>query len=477
MAQGAGVNDWADAEQHVERAHDAYDAGRWDEAESELRRALSLNPYQPEWHFNLGLTLEAAGRTAEAAQSFSKAFQLREEDGQPDLQAALLAGVNLVRAGRPTEGLEWLERAEHVEPGSSDVAAQRVLALADLGRHEDAEDAFYLALEHNSENAELYAAMAESLMSRRLHDKAVWCLREAARIDPTLPRVQARLAEAYAATGRLERARQLYLRELRQDPGDVDTLLDLGDLLVEMRRLEEASEKFRRVLEIEPDHPDAHFALGELAERRGQPEEAMAEYAVVLRLDGAASSARRRLAALLIDRGREEDLIRVKDLLRREAREQRLLAELVQTEDASDLGRLLLQAGLAVEAAVVFRDVLKRRPGDHTAHHHLAVALFESGDVSGGLEQARQALVFQPRFVPAMYNIAVAHMRQREWTRAAYWVKRASRIEPDDHALRRLRLRLRLHAMAWAGRVVVRLGVHTARRVWGATAGRPIRTR
>ena len=41
-------------------------------------------------------------------------------------------------------------------------------------------------------------------------------------------KLQARLAEVYASTGRHERARQLYLRELRRDPGDIDTLLDLG---------------------------------------------------------------------------------------------------------------------------------------------------------------------------------------------------------------------------------------------------------
>src|SRR5262245_53815618 len=53
----AHMNEWFDAEHHVERAHEHYEAGRWTEAETELRHALSLNPYRPDWHFNLGLTL------------------------------------------------------------------------------------------------------------------------------------------------------------------------------------------------------------------------------------------------------------------------------------------------------------------------------------------------------------------------------------------------------------------------------------
>lgn len=31
-----------------ERAHELYESGRWEEAESELREAISLDPYQGE---------------------------------------------------------------------------------------------------------------------------------------------------------------------------------------------------------------------------------------------------------------------------------------------------------------------------------------------------------------------------------------------------------------------------------------------
>lgn len=469
------MNDWVDAEQHVERAHEHYDAGRWDEAESELRQALSLNPYQAEWHFNLGLTLEAAGRHADAANAFAEAYRLHEDEGSADGQSALYAAVNRIREGTPERALEWLDRAERLEPGSVEPAVHRIQALTDLGRHDEAEQAFYLAQQVDPEHPELYAAMAESLMARGKHDKAVWCLREAARLDPGLPRIQARLAEAYAATGRLERARQLYLRELRADPGDIDTLLDLGELLVEMHRPVEAAEKFRRVLELSPDNTDAHFCLGDLADRESNLGDALVQFDVVLRLDQDYPGARRRLAGLLLRRGRDEDPIRVRELLRQDLKCFRHAPEDFTTEDLEDLGHLLLDADLAREAAEVFRVSLERRPGSHTAHHHLSVALLELGDVAGGMEQARESLVFEPRFVPAMHNLAVAHMRQRQWMRARYWVRRASRIDPDDPQLRRLRMRLRVRWLVGAALVFGRPAALTARRLWGLTLGRPAR--
>lgn len=467
------MNDWMDAEHHVERAHELYDAGRWDEAETELRRALFLNPYQAEWHFNLGLTLEAAGRHADAAAAFERCFELHSADSDRDANSALLVGVNLLRSGQFEASLRWLDRAGEIEPMSVAPFVHRVEALAELGRTDEAEEAFYLGQQIDPEHAELYAAMATVLSARGDHERSVWCLREAARLDPDLPRVRARLARAYADSGRLERARQLYVRELRDDPGDVDTLLDLGELLMDMHRLTESGEKFRRVLEIEPDHPDAHHLLGELAEREGRTADALVQYDVVLRLDPAYPGARRRLAKVMLDRGREEDLPRVRDLLRREFREATADPKATGAE-FEELGRLMLDSGVPADAIKAYRELLTRQPGSHRGHHGMSVALLEVGRVTDGIDEARRALALQPRFVPAMHNLALAHLREHRWVRARYWVRQALRIEPDDPALRRLRLKLRLHSVLGLGMV----GTHVLRRLsrrLGAVVGRPTR--
>src|SRR4029078_3217836 len=64
------MSDWLDAEAHAHKAQEMYQRGRWAEAEAELRKALSLNPDQAEWHYNLGLTLEAAGRARDPLEDY-----------------------------------------------------------------------------------------------------------------------------------------------------------------------------------------------------------------------------------------------------------------------------------------------------------------------------------------------------------------------------------------------------------------------
>lgn len=452
------MSDWHDAEHHVERAHAAFEAGRWEEAESELRAALSRDPYQPEWLFNLGLTLDAAGRHAEAADAFRTAFEV---GGDTEAQSALMVGVSLLRDDRPREALEWFERAATLNPDEPEALVHRIDAHARLNEHEQAEVAFYLAQQIAPEHADAYAAMADSLLDRGEHERAIWCLREAARLDPELPRVHARLAEAYAATGRSERARQLYVVELRRDPGDVDVMLDLGSLLVEMHRLTEAEEKFRRVLELRPDHAGAHYELGELALKQGDHAAALRQFDVVVRLDPQFPGAQRRLADALLRRNGTGDGARARELLLADLRAHRAEPGRTHSDDLVDLGELLLDAARPDLAEPVFDEALARNPGDAELYHLRSVARLRCGRIEDGIADARAALERDAGLLAAMHNLALANLELGRWLRARYWVRRARQVDPDDPPLRRLRLKLRVRALA-----------ELARWMWRVTLGR-----
>ncbi|MGD9691206.1 MAG: tetratricopeptide repeat protein [Phycisphaerales bacterium] len=480
------MNDWSDAERHVEKAHEYYEAGRWADAESELREALSLNPYRAEWHFNLGLTLEAAGRFEDASAAFLRAHELEPEDGQ----TTVALGLTALRLDEPAKAIEWFEQAERLEPARPDSYIHRIEAYARLGDHDRAEAMFFLVQhldeewplgangstraaraaqsdieKHWDEHATLtdmdraaaLANMAGSLLDRQQHERAIWCLREALQLDPALPRAHAKLAEAYGATGRQERARQLYLRELRERPGCVDTLLDLGDLLVDMGRFAEAGEKYRRVLELESDNPEAHAALGELALRQNADRDAAAAFGVVLRLDPEFPAVRRRLAELAL---RQNEIGEARKHLRSELkvfkRPDRQLPPDWQADDLADFGELLLDAKLPADAVSVFRALVEMTPDDPQAHHLLAVACLESGLRPEGEAAERRALKRDPRLIAAIHNLALSAYETGRYTSTRAWIERAIRLGLEDASLRRLRMLLRFRACERVCRAVFR---------------------
>lgn len=445
------MNEWYDAESHEQRARELYEDGRWNEAETELREAIALDPSRPDLHFNLGLTLEAAGRHEEAISAFLDCHELESTD----TQVMMCLGINLLRSGKALEAIGWFERVGRLDPAHAECLVQRIQAYASLGDHEQAEVMFYMAQQISPKDAGAYLNLADSLLTRGLHDKAVWCLREAAAHDPNMPGIHSRLAQGYAATGRLERARQLYLRELRNDPGDIHTLLDLGCLLMDMNRLPDAGEKFRRVLEQEPENPDAHYHLAELAQRQGQTQTALDEFNIVLRLDARFPGAGRRIAAILLTRRGPGDAEEARALLSDEVARFRELPVQFMPRDLSELGQTLLDASMFAEAHDVLAVLTQNLPEDIRALHLHSVALFNLGRRDEGVEVCRRVLKLDPKFVPAMHNVAVAYVLDHQWNKARYWVRQALLVDPDDATLRRLRFKLRLHALAEWGSVAV----------------------
>ena len=448
---GDTMGEWFEAENHVEKAHQFYEQGRWDDAARELRQALASDPYQVEWLFNLGLTLEAAAKHSDASEVFGRVFELAPEDGQ----AAILAGVNAMDADDPARAISWLERAERLMPEDATCYVHRVSAYARLGDHEQAETMFYLAQAIEPDRPDLYSAMADVLLDCKSYDRAAWCLREVARLDPHHAKLHARLAEAMSATGRSERARQLYLLALREDPGDIDTLLDLGDLLASSERVQEAEEKYRRVLELEPDNVEAHFALGELGERVQDSARALEHYEIVLRLDPGYAEARRRIASLILE-GMKQDAQPAQRLLRMDRRDFSERPETYQDDDVRQLGELLIDAGMAREARDVCRALVERDPEDAARWHLLALALLESDDLDGGVEAARRTVELDPRHHLAIHNLALVHLRRGRWVRARYWLGRGLLVAPEDPGLRHLRTRMRLALVAEVVRFVIR---------------------
>jgi tetratricopeptide (TPR) repeat protein len=443
------MSDWAEAERHVERAHELYEAGRWRDAEQELREALALNPYRADWHFNLGLTLEADGRWSDAAAAYRAAHELEPADDH----TLLVLGSACLRADLLDEALDCLTRVNQRQPDDPEPCVHLIEVYGRLGRHDEAEVMFYRALQDEGDHALAYANIAESFLDKNDSVRALDCLRQAAAIDPTLPRIHARLALAHARAGRKERARQLYLRELRDNPGDLDTLLDLGCLLAEMGRSGEASEKFRRVLELEPTHAEARYHLADLAIAQHRHEHARGLLEQTLDCDADYPGARRLLARLDLRKG---DLAGARRLLRRDMRRLRTIPREFTDEDLEELGELLLDVRLPQDAERVFGRLVARQPGSHIAWRLLAVSRFKAGRRAAGQAACRRALRIKADDVASLHNLALSLIQDRRWGAARAVVRRALQVDPDDVQLRRLDLTIRFRQVVRMLRRVVR---------------------
>jgi tetratricopeptide (TPR) repeat protein len=430
---GAAVmNDWNDAERRFEKALEFVQQRKWSDALEEMKAATTINPFNAGWFHNLGMILDQMNRCEEALDAYSRAAQIEPKN----LPVQERLGIDLYRTGRLRQALRAFTRINAEDPAYESAYCHLILVHAELGDHEKAEEMFYTARLYKDHCPRCYDHIGRSLAARNEHDRAIYCFQRCLDLDPNWPAASGRLADCYRRKGDLEQARRFYLGDLRQNPGGIKTLLDLGDLLVQMNRLEEAGEKYRRCIELFPNQAGGYAGHGRWLVRCGRFDEARDCFAEALRLDPTLCGVHLELARLSLrhgDRAVTRRHLRAEHLRRSE-----------DTHVLLSLANLWMDCGQDRTAMACLKRLIVLQPGNTDAWLNLAVAQFRRGLYTQGIQSCRQCLDLDGSNRLAMYNLALAYDHLGQFDQALQWTRRALTLEPRDVSLQRLELRLRL---------------------------------
>lgn len=432
------MNDWQRAEQHADRALDYFDRGRLAEAEHELRQALSIHPDQPDWHFNLGLTLEAGDRDSEALERFERTAALAPDQLHPILAAASVS----VRLERWDRAKRWYDRGLKLDEACEESHAGMIESWIGLGEQDEAEAAFYLAeWTLDGPSAMCLSAIGRGLMATSSWKRAEWCLREALRLEPELPDLRGALATVLSETGRADQALAMFNRVLRETPDDLEALYAMARLLNRLRRGSEAIEKLEQLLRLDPLHLDAHELLADIAAGTGHHDRAIFEFQLVLRLHHSHGRAMLGLAESLLAIGRLGDTgMLLKHLF--EHREQLCHSRRLERDSRDRLADLLLAVGKNAEAATAAAEGIDHAGATAERHRRLALASFRGEEQLRGWTASRRALRMEPGCVRSLHNLTLASLQAGRLDLATIWLHRGLGVHPRDEGLRRLRVRL-----------------------------------
>ena len=273
LKHAIAMNDWDDAERRVEKAQELFEQRRWPEALEELRAATTINPYNGGWFFNIGLTLDEmeplrrGDRRLPAAPSTSTPTTSRR---------CKHLGIDLHRVGRFNEALTHL-RADRVDrpDASSRPTATASSPTASWATTTRPRRCSTSPGSTRSTARTATTTSAAACATRGLYDKAIYCWQKTLDLDEHHREVHVRIAEASGARASWKRPGSITSMGLRQDPGNTDTLLDLGELLMEMGRTDEAGEKFRRAIELAPEHPAGYYCHGQWLHGPGRARQAV----------------------------------------------------------------------------------------------------------------------------------------------------------------------------------------------------------
>lgn len=178
-----------------------------------------------------------------ALQDYYGAVHLLEElieDGRSFADAHHLLGLAYELLGKPERALAAFERALGLNPRYVEAHVHRGIVLAEMGREQDANEAFARAREAGGE------------------DRGGISVHHAAK----LANKHAGLAEAYAEAGALGRAIAQYQTALELAPTFHDLRLRMARHMIDAGRTLEARDELQSVVDARPDLIDAQATFG-----------------------------------------------------------------------------------------------------------------------------------------------------------------------------------------------------------------------
>ncbi len=179
-----------------------------------FRRAVVLAPNHPLMHSHYGKALHAAGRYQEAEPELREALRLHPDYGE--YWSAL--GMTLLKLGRAEEALAAYDRAIEVQPDGARFYNNRGNALVQLGRADEAEAAFAEAVRRMPNGAQAHYNLGNLLAHSGRVPEALPHYEAAVRSRPDLAQLWFNLGVAYAQVDRPAEAVACVERALRIDP-------------------------------------------------------------------------------------------------------------------------------------------------------------------------------------------------------------------------------------------------------------------
>lgn len=162
-------------------------------------------------------------------------------------------GEILVESGHYGQAIETLREAARLEPDRASVHSDLADAImtSASGEDLDTEDIAALASRDETERARLRAAGREALAE----------LREAQRLDPTLPHILTRIGSIYSVLDQPEDALLAFQEAVRHDPQDAQAHYTLGSLYMDRSEPHKAVVEFEAAAELAPLQLAARVAL------------------------------------------------------------------------------------------------------------------------------------------------------------------------------------------------------------------------
>lgn len=267
------------------------------------------------------------------------------------------------------------------EPKNGALLIQRIEALMDLTRYDEAQKTIKAAMKlaGNTPPTVLVGLAARLALSKGRADEAIQISTKGLRQAPVWPEFHAVLGGAYRAKGRAKDALQPLERAVNLNPFRQSYRVALAQTLEQLGDLDRAERVYRHALFSDPKFGDAALNLANILHSREAFDEAFKYYEVALRLLGQRAVVYGNMGALERKRRRYAEAHKC----------YRKALVMVPNDGGTlyNLGNLFRAENRLDDAIRAYRRSLVDRPTVPDAHWNMSLALLGRGDLGEGFRE------------------------------------------------------------------------------------------
>lgn len=195
-----------------------YASGEQDAAIGHFRLAAGLAPSQLRFQSDLARTLDAMGRTEDAAKAYEDLLLTHPRDGEG---MRLLAALR-TKQGRPGDAVPLLRRLEEVRPGDLLVQQDLGYALEKAGELSAAATVYSEIVKEYPQGALARSRLAEVIYQQGQREQAIEIFRDGLQLTPNAPLLHRGLGNLLERSGQAEAAAREYREYARLAPNSSD---------------------------------------------------------------------------------------------------------------------------------------------------------------------------------------------------------------------------------------------------------------
>jgi len=435
-------------EQALQQGVEAHKAGKVQEADRYYTAVLKVNPKHPDANHNMGVLAVGVGKVEEALPFFKIALEsnlniaqywLSYIDALIKLNRFVDAKTVLGQAkskGAKGDGFDQLESKlfeirknskvnatslKSKEPSKEDL--QRLIYLYTQGQFQEVLTKALQLLKKFPKSLNLYNIIGTANKELGKLEEAIDAYNEAISIKSDYAEAYNNLGVTFQAQGKLDEALGAYKKAVSIKPDYAEAHQNIGNALKDQSKLEGSIDAYKEAVSIKPDYAEAHNNMGVTLQEQGKLDAALEAYNTALSVKPDYAEVYNNMGVTFQAQGKLEKAI--------EAYCKALSLKPDYTQVYNNVGNALQEQGKLDEALGAYKKAVSIKPDCAQAYNKIGFIFRDQGKLDKAVEAYKNALSIKPDYAEAYNNIGITLKDQGKLDEALEAYKKALSIKPN----------------------------------------------